>query len=60
MLATAEVAHLLHADPDTVRQWAKALQIHLGHGSMLVTMRYLSIPHQEDALRIQQQVVSGR
>lgn len=34
----------------------KALQIHLGHASPFMTMRYLSTLTAEDALRIQQQV----
>ena len=34
----------------------KALQIHLGHNSTLMTMRYLSTLTAEDALRIQQEV----
>ena len=34
----------------------KALQIHLGHSSALMTMRYLSTLAAEDALRIQQEV----
>ena len=34
----------------------KALQLHLGHSSIKMTMRYLSTLSQEDAVRIQQQV----
>ncbi|MCL5959688.1 MAG: site-specific integrase, partial [Chloroflexi bacterium] len=34
----------------------KALQIHLGHSSPFMTMRYLSTLTAEDAVRIQQQV----
>ena len=34
----------------------KALQLHLGHSSMSMTMRYLSTLSQEDAVKIQQQV----
>jgi integrase/recombinase XerD len=34
----------------------KALQIHLGHSSTVMTMRYLSTLTQEDALRVNQQV----
>jgi integrase/recombinase XerD len=37
----------------------KALQIHLGHSSTLMTMRYLSTLTMEDALRIQQGVEFG-
>lgn len=56
--------HLLrHSDAiERLRQTGnpKALQLHLGHRSMLMTMRYLSTLQQEDALRIQQQVVFKR
>lgn len=38
----------------------KALQIHLGHSSPMMTMRYLSTLTAEDALRIEQQVVFER
>ena len=38
----------------------KALQLHLGHSSALMTMRYLATLTAEDALRIQQQVEFGR
>ena len=52
--------HLLrHSDAiERLRQTGnpKALQIHLGHASPLMTMRYLSTLTAEDALRIQQQV----
>jgi integrase/recombinase XerD len=52
--------HLLrHSDAiDRLRQTGnpKALQIHLGHESPLMTMRYLSTLTAEDALRIQQEV----
>ena len=34
----------------------KALQIHLGHASPLMTMRYLSNLTAEDALQIKQEV----
>ena len=34
----------------------KAFQIHLGHSSALMTMRYLATLTAEDALRVQQQV----
>jgi integrase/recombinase XerD len=34
----------------------KALQIHLGHSSMSMTMRYLSTLTQEDAIRVQGEV----
>jgi integrase/recombinase XerD len=52
--------HLLrHSDAiERLRQTGnpKALQIHLGHESPLMTMRYLSTLTAEDALRIQQEV----
>ncbi len=52
--------HLLrHSDAiERLRQTGnpKALQIHLGHASPLMTMRYLSTLTAEDALRIQQAV----
>lgn len=52
--------HLLrHSDAiDRLKQTGnpKALQIHLGHASPFMTMRYLSTLTAEDALRIQQQV----
>lgn len=52
--------HLLrHSDAiERLRQTGnpKALQIHLGHASAMMTMRYLSTLTAEDALRIQQQV----
>ena len=53
-------AHLLrHSDAiERLRQTGnpKALQIHLGHSSPLMTMRYLSTLTAEDALKIQRQV----
>lgn len=52
--------HLLrHSDAiERLRQTGnpKALQYHLGHSSILMTMRYLSTLTAEDALRIQQGV----
>lgn len=52
--------HLLrHSDAiERLRQTGnpKALQIHLGHASVLMTMRYLSTLTAEDALRVQQEV----
>jgi integrase/recombinase XerD len=52
--------HLLrHSDAiERLRQTGnpKALQIHLGHASPFMTMRYLSTLTAEDALRIQQEV----
>lgn len=52
--------HLLrHSDAiERLRQTGnpKALQLHLGHNSPLMTMRYLSTLTAEDALRIQQEV----
>jgi len=52
--------HLLrHSDAiERLRQTGnpKALQIHLGHNSPLMIMRYLSTLTAEDALRIQQEV----
>ncbi len=52
--------HLLrHSDAiERLRQTGnpKALQHHLGHTSMFMTMRYLSTLTKEDSLRIQQQV----
>ena len=52
--------HLLrHSDAiERLRQTGnpKALQLHLGHSSTLMTMRYLSTLTAEDALRIQQEV----
>jgi integrase/recombinase XerD len=52
--------HLLrHSDAiERLRQTGnpKALQIHLGHSSVIMTMRYLSTLTAEDALRIQQEV----
>jgi integrase/recombinase XerD len=52
--------HILrHSDAiERLRQTGnpKALQLHLGHESPLMTMRYLSTLTAEDALRIQQQV----
>ncbi len=52
--------HLLrHSDAiERLRQTGnpKALQLHLGHSSTLMTMRYLATLTAEDALRIQQQV----
>lgn len=52
--------HLLrHSDAiERLRQTGnpKALQLHLGHNSPLMTMRYLSTLTAEDALRIQQGV----
>ena len=56
--------HLLrHSDAiERLRQTGnpKALQLHLGHSSVLMTMRYLTTLTAEDALRIQQQVSFGR
>lgn len=56
--------HLLrHSDSiERLRQTGnpKALQIHLGHASPFMTMRYLSTLTAEDALRIQQQVEFGQ
>lgn len=56
--------HLLrHSDAiERLRQTGnpKALQIHLGHSSLLMTMRYLSTLTAEDAVRIQQQVDFSR
>ncbi len=52
--------HLLrHSDAiERLRQTGnpKALQLHLGHASPFMTMRYLSTLTAEDALRIQQEV----
>jgi integrase/recombinase XerD len=52
--------HLLrHSDAiERLRQTGnpKALQLHLGHSSMLMTMRYLSTLTAEDALRVQGEV----
>ena len=52
--------HLLrHSDAiERLRQTGnpKALQIHLGHSSMAMTMRYLSTLTQEDAIRVQGEV----
>jgi len=50
---------LRHSDAiERLRQTGnpKALQIHLGHASPMMTMRYLSTLTAEDALRIQQGV----
>ena len=56
--------HLLrHSDAiERLRQTGnpEALQLHLGHSSPLMTMRYLTTLTAEDALRIQQQVKFGR
>jgi integrase/recombinase XerD len=56
--------HLLrHSDAiERLRQTGnpKALQIHLGHASPLMTLRYLSTLTAEDAIRIQQQVDFSR
>jgi integrase/recombinase XerD len=56
--------HLLrHSDAiERLRQTGnpKALQIHLGHASPLMTMRYLNTLTAEDAVRIQQQVDFAR
>ena len=56
--------HLLrHSDAiERLRQTGnpKALQLHLGHASTFMTMRYLSTLTAEDALRIQQGVEFGR
>lgn len=56
--------HLLrHSDAiERLRQTGnpKALQIHLGHVSPFMTMRYLSTLTAEDAVRIQQQVEFSR
>mgnify|MGYP001130175553 CR=1 FL=1 len=53
--------HLLrHSDAiERLRQTGnpKALQLHLGHSSTLMTMRYLSTLTQEDAVRVQQEVI---
>ena len=38
----------------------RALQHHLGHSSMMMTMRYLSTLQEEDSLRIQQEVKFNR
>ena len=38
----------------------KSLQLHLGHSSMVMTMRYLSTLQEEDSLGIEQQVVFER
>jgi integrase len=55
--------HLLrHSDAiERLRQTGnpKALQMHLGHASPLMTMRYLNTLTAEDAVRIQQQVDFG-
>lgn len=52
--------HLLrHSDAiERLRQTGnpKALQLHLGHSSTLMTMRYLNTLTQEDAVRINQEV----
>jgi len=52
--------HLLrHSDAiERLRQTRnpKALQLHLGHSSMSMTMRYLSTLSQEDAVKINQEV----
>jgi integrase/recombinase XerD len=52
--------HLLrHSDAiERLRQTGnpKALQLHLGHSSTIMTMRYLSALTQEDAVRINQEV----
>jgi integrase/recombinase XerD len=52
--------HLLrHSDAiERLRQTGnpKALQLHLGHSSTLMTMRYLSTLTQEDAIRVQGEV----
>jgi len=52
--------HLLrHSDAiERLRQTGnpKALQLHLGHASTVMTMRYLSTLTQEDAVRINQEV----
>ena len=52
--------HLLrHSDAiERLRQTGnpKALQLHLGHSSTIMTMRYLSTLTQEDAVRINQEV----
>jgi integrase/recombinase XerD len=52
--------HLLrHSDAiERLRQTGnpRALQLHLGHASPLMTMRYLATLTAEDALRIQQEV----
>ena len=59
-LQKAVYPHLLrHSDAiERLRQTGnpKALQLHLGHASPFMTMRYLSTLTAEDALRIQQQV----
>jgi integrase/recombinase XerD len=53
--------HLLrHSDAiERLRQTGnpKALQLHLGHSSTLMTMRYLSTLTSEDALRVQGEVI---
>jgi integrase/recombinase XerD len=52
--------HLLrHSDAiERLRQTGnpKALQLHLGHSSMVMTMRYLSTLTSEDAVKVQQEV----
>jgi integrase len=52
--------HLLrHSDAiERLRQTGnpRALQVHLGHASPFMTMRYLSTITAEEALKIQQQV----
>jgi integrase/recombinase XerD len=59
-IAKTVYPHLLrHSDAiERLRQTGnpKALQIHLGHDSPLMTMRYLATLTAEDALRIQQAV----
>lgn len=56
--------HLLrHSDAvERLRQTGnpKALQLHLGHSSPLMTMRYLSTLAEEDALRVQASVTFNR
>lgn len=63
-LAKEVYPHLLrHSDAiERLRQTGnpKALQIHLGHASPLMTMRYLNTLTAEDAVRIQQQVDFSR
>ena len=59
-LATPVYPHLLrHSDAiERLRQTGnpRALQLHLGHASPLMTLRYLSTLTAEEALRINQQV----
>jgi len=60
-LAKRVYPHLLrHLDAiERLRQTGnpKSLQFHLGHSSMVMTMRYLNTLTQEDAIKINQEVV---